>query len=256
MTGCVALVGAGPGDPDLLTRAAVRCLRRADLVLHDELVDPQVLRFARQARCVQVGKRGGRRSTDQALIEKMMIRAARRGRYVVRLKGGDPVVLGRGGEEMVALAHAGIPCEVIPGVTAAVAAPELAGIPLTRRGVASGFVVVSGHARAAYEPILAGLAPGRATIVVLMGRDRRGPLRDFLLLAGWPRSTPVAIVSGAASKQMFVSRGELHDLARLVLADPDLAATIVIGEVVTTLAARSIPLPPPRALVSTARCAP
>src|SRR5437016_510064 len=143
--GHVSLVGAGPGDPGLLTRKAIMRLRAADLVLYDALIDERILRYARQAQRFFVGKRQGRHALSQDKINALMIRAARRGRRVVRLKGGDPFVLGRVGEEAVALASAAVPFEVVPGVTSAIAAPALAGIPVTHRGLASAFFVVSGH---------------------------------------------------------------------------------------------------------------
>jgi len=144
-SGFVSLVGAGPGDPSLLTRRAVVRLRRADLVLYDALVSDEVLAIARRAHRFYVGKRAGRHALTQEAINALLIRAARRGRRVVRLKAGDPFVLGRGGEEALALKAAGVAYEVVPGVTTAVAAPALAGIPVTHRGLSTGFVVVSGH---------------------------------------------------------------------------------------------------------------
>ena len=167
--GFVSLVGAGPGDPDLLTRKAAERLGEADLVLYDALVDPATLELAPSAQRVFVGKRAGRPAVRQEFIHSLMIRAARAGKKVVRLKGGDPFVFGRGGEEGLALAAAGISFEVVPGVSSAIAAGALAGIPVTHRGMASGFVVVSGHAEDAYRPILESLAPHSATVVVLMG---------------------------------------------------------------------------------------
>ena len=144
--GRVSLVGAGPGDPELWTVRALQRVEEADLVLYDALVDAEALRRLTDAQCFCVGKRAGRASVKQETINRLMIRAARQGKRVVRLKGGDPFVFGRGAEEALALAHAGISCEVVPGVTTAVAAPELAGIPVTHRGVASGFLVLAGHA--------------------------------------------------------------------------------------------------------------
>jgi len=150
--GLVSLVGAGPGDPELLTVRAVARLQAADLVLYDALVDPATLRHAAHARWAYVGKRAGRHSISQETIERIMIRRALRGERVVRLKSGDPFVFGRGGEEALALAAAGVPCEVVPGVSAAVAGPALAGIPVTHRGTVSAFLVVSGHAETAFAP--------------------------------------------------------------------------------------------------------
>src|SRR5512147_2946015 len=154
MTGFVSLVGAGPGDPELLTLRALRRLREADLVLNDALVDAALLELAPTAQRFFVGKRAGRHSIEQDEIHRLMIRAAHRGQRVVRLKCGDPFVLGRGGEEALALDAAGVRFEIVPGVSAALAAPALAGIPVTHRGLAAGFVVVSGHAAPAYRPIL------------------------------------------------------------------------------------------------------
>src|SRR5947208_14046366 len=171
--GFVSLVGAGPGDPELLTLRAVARLREADLVLYDALAGREALDLAPRARWFYVGKRARRRAIAQDAIERLMIRAARRGERVVRLKCGDPFVLGRGGEEALALARAGIPYEVIPGVSSAIAAPGLAGIPVTHRGLASGFAVVSGHAEEVFAPLLSAIAPESLTIVVLMGTANR-----------------------------------------------------------------------------------
>src|SRR6266850_6665634 len=146
MLGHVSLVGAGPGDPELWTLRAVAYLQQADLVLYDALVDARALRQFTRAQCFCVGKRARRESVRQETIHRLMIRAARAGKRVVRLKGGDPFVFGRGAEEAMALAMAGVAFEVVPGVSSAIAAPELAGIPVTHRGAASGFLVLSGHA--------------------------------------------------------------------------------------------------------------
>jgi len=152
--GHVSLVGAGPGDPGLLTRTAIARLRSADLVLYDALVSDAVLRYARRAQRFFVGKRAGRHAMSQPAINALMIRAARRGKRVVRLKGGDPFVFGRGGEEALALQHAGVAYDVVPGISSAVAAPAAAGIPVTHRGLASAFLVVSAHEEAAFASAL------------------------------------------------------------------------------------------------------
>jgi len=231
--GHVSLVGAGPGDPDLLTRAAVRRLRRADLVLFDALVSADVLRLARRARRFFVGKRAGRPAISQEAINRLLVRAARRGLRVVRLKAGDPFVFGRGGEEALALAAAGVAFEVVPGVSAAVAAPALAGIPVTHRGLASGFAVITGHAESAYGPIIDGLAPNALTLVVLMGRSTRSALAARLVARGWRPGTPAAVIAGAATPDAAVWTGTLAGLAREPLALPaGPPATIVIGDVV------------------------
>jgi uroporphyrin-III C-methyltransferase len=228
----VSLVGAGPGDPDLLTLKAARRLQEADLVLYDSLVTPQTVALAGSATRISVGKRAGRPGTSQPAIHAIMIRAARRGRRVVRLKCGDPFVLGRGGEAQ-ALLVAGIPFEVVPGVSTAVAAPALAGIPVTHRGLSSAFVVVSGHSERAYGPVLDGLAPGSATVVVLMGLASRADLASRLLRRGWPGSTPAAVLVASSTAAESAWIGTLAELGRTELADGGGAGTIVIGDVVT-----------------------
>ena len=233
MTGHVSLVGAGPGDPSLLTRLAVARLRRADLVLYDALVDERVLRYARKAQRFFVGKRAGRHALAQQAIEALMIRAARRGRRVVRLKGGDPFVFGRGGEEVLALQRAGIPCDVVPGVTNAVAAPAAVGIPVTHRGLASGFVVIAGHDEAAFASTVGSLKPNGLTLVILMGLSRSTALAGQLLDLGWSRGTPAAIVVDAWTPDQHAWRGTLAELAAdAVDVDRAGAGTIVVGEVV------------------------
>jgi uroporphyrin-III C-methyltransferase/precorrin-2 dehydrogenase/sirohydrochlorin ferrochelatase len=243
MTGKVWLVGAGPGSPDLLTIRAARVLARADLLLYDALVAPEALDLATRAQRFCVGKRGGRPSMDQETIHRLMIRGARRGKNVVRLKGGDPFVLGRGGEEALALAAAGIPCEVVPGVSSALAAPALAGIPVTHRGLSSAFLVVSGHAEAAYRPVLASLQPRSLTLVVLMGLGSRAAIARLLSERGWPATTPVAILLGAAREDAQVWRGTLGDLSAAALPEISTSApgTIVIGDVVSLADAIGIP---------------
>jgi len=234
MTGFVSLVGAGPGDPELLTLRAADRLRRADLVLDDALVPHQLLELAPQARRFFVGKRAGRHSIEQADIHRLMIKAARGGRRVVRLKCGDPFVLGRGGEEALALEAAEIAYEVVPGVSSAIAAPALAGIPVTHRGIASAFAVVSGHAEASYGPVLDGIAPGSLTLVVLMGLRTRAAIATRLRTRGWSDDTPVAIVWGASHANGSRWLGTLAELA-----DPDassiassLPGVLVVGAAV------------------------
>jgi uroporphyrin-III C-methyltransferase / precorrin-2 dehydrogenase / sirohydrochlorin ferrochelatase len=232
MSGRVALVGAGPGDPALLTRKAVARLRSADLVLYDALVPPAMLKIARRARRFYVGKRAGRHSMTQDAINRLMIRAARKGDRVVRLKCGDPFVFGRGGEEAIALRAANVPVEIVPGVTSAFAAPALAGIPVTHRGAATAVAVVSGHAPEAYEPLLNGLAPSSATVIVLMGIGTRAAIAACLLQHAWPADTPAAIVFGAAQPGAHTWTGRLADLGQAPIADPSAPGTIVIGTVV------------------------
>jgi uroporphyrin-III C-methyltransferase/precorrin-2 dehydrogenase/sirohydrochlorin ferrochelatase len=240
-TGFVSLVGAGPGDLDLLTRKAAQRLAEAELVLYDALVDPGALDLAPSAQRVFVGKRAGRPQVRQEFINWLMVRAARRGRRVVRLKGGDPFVFGRGGEEALALAAAGVAFEVVPGVSSAIAAAALAGIPVTHRGMSTGFVVVSGHAEDAYRPVLESLAPASATVVVMMGLGRIDRIADLLVGRGWSALTPSAVVFGASTSAADVWTLTLHDLqqgsAREDATESGKPGTVVIGEVVRLRAA-------------------
>ena len=230
-TGRVSLVGAGPGDPELWTIRALKRIQSADLVLYDALVDAAALRRLTGARCFSVGKRAGRASVKQDTIHRLMVRAARRGQQVVRLKGGDPFVFGRGAEEARALAMAGIPCEIVPGVTSAVAAAELAGIPVTHRGVASGFLVMSGHTGEPFDEILRGVQPGNLTLVVMMGLGGRDEILASLLAHGWPGQTPAAIVCGASTPRAWEWFGRLHDIAS---AEPPagVPGVLIIGDVI------------------------
>ncbi len=230
-TGGVALVGAGPGGADLITLRGARRLAQADLVLYDALVDMQLLALAPRARHLCVGKRAGRPSVRQATIERLMLWAARRGQQVVRLKCGDPFVFGRGGEEALALAGAGIPFEVVPGVTSALAAPALAGIPVTHRGLASAFVVFSGHAAAAFAPVVDALEPQTLTLVVLMGLGQRAELARRLLARGWAAETPAAVCLAAGTAGASTWRGTLSALGAVPLEPAEAAGTIVIGAV-------------------------
>ena len=233
MTGFVSLVGAGPGDPELLTVRALDRLRTADLVLYDALVAPTIVALAETAQRFCVGKRAGRPAVDQPTIDRLMIRGARRGKHVVRLKSGDPFVFGRGGEEAITLAGAGIAFEVIPGVTSAVAAPELAGIPLTHRGVASGFLVVSGHSETVFGRILDDIPPNSLTLVVLMGLASRARVANRLIRHGWAPGTPAAIVLGAGTPGMRTWVGRLADLGAADVDSDDLPGTIIVGDVVS-----------------------
>ncbi len=214
MSGRVWLVGAGPGDPELLTLRAARLLAEADVVLHDALIPAATLALAASgARCACVGKRAGRPSWRQDEIHRVMAVAAREGLRVVRLKVGDPYVLGRGGEEALAMAALGIPCEVVPGVTSATAAAAWAGIPVTHRGLASAVLVVSGHAPEAYEAPLGSLAPGSATVVILMGLRTLVHTSALLLARGWSPATPAALLLGAWTDAGVAWRGTLAELA-------------------------------------------
>jgi uroporphyrin-III C-methyltransferase/precorrin-2 dehydrogenase/sirohydrochlorin ferrochelatase len=252
MTGLVSLVGAGPGDPELLTLKAARRLAEADLVLYDALVAPEALAHAPKAHRFFVGKRAGRPGIGQDAIHALMIRWARRGRRVVRLKCGDPFVFGRGGEEVSALAAAGIPVEVVPGVSSALAAPTLAGIPLTQRGVASAFVVLSGHAPDALAPTVDALVPKSATVVVLMGLATRGELARRLLARGWPADTPAAVILSASTPGQLTWTGSLSRLEQAVLQEgAGSPGVIVIGEVVALRANRALAQPADQLRVAT-----
>lgn len=200
--GEVWLVGAGPGDPDLLTLRAANALRRADLVLHDALPGRAVLRLVRAgATIVNVGKRKAVQATPQTAIIDRMIAGARAGQRVVRLKGGDPFLFGRGGEEAAALAAAGIPWRVVPGVTAGTAAPAAAGIAVTRRGVASAVTFVTGHDETGRLPSSIdweALARSGATLVAFMAITSLDEMAVRLLAGGLPADTPVSIISQAS----------------------------------------------------------
>ena len=232
MDGFVSLVGAGPGDPELLTVRALRRLAVADLVLHDALVPQTIVALAATAEKRRVGRRVGQRCKQRS-TEQWMISAARSGRRVVRLKCGDPFVLGRGGEEALVLKAAGVPFEVVPGLSAAIAAPASVGIPLTQRGLCSGFAVVSGHCKATLCAALQGLRPeARLTVIVLMGLANRRSIAGLLLHLGWPARTPAAVILGATTGAAEHWTGRLDELGSV---DPQQIApgqpgTIVVGE--------------------------
>jgi uroporphyrin-III C-methyltransferase len=225
----VALVGAGPGDPELLTVRAARLIAAADVIVHDALVGDGVLALASpSAELIDVGKRPGR-GIAQDLINVLLVRLANDGKRVVRLKGGDPFVFGRGGEEAVALAEVGVACEIVPGITSAIAAPAAAGVPVTYRGLSASFTVVTGHRQRGETPVnWAALARAGGTIVVLMGVAQRGAIASALLAGGMPADTPVAAVHRATTGEQAVVRCRLADLAA---ADVQSPATIVIGAV-------------------------
>ena len=235
--GRVTLVGAGPGDPDLLKIRAARRLGEADLVLYDALSSEGMRAYAPRARWFYVGKRACRQSIGQDVLNRLMIKQARRGLVVVRLKCGDPFVFGRGGEELLALAEVGIPCEVVPGVSTAVAGPELAGIPVTHRGAASSFVVIAGHHEAVFRPLLAALPTRGMTVVVMMGLAQRATIAAALRDCGWDMDTPTAVVIGAATAAAWRWTGKLGELGGVELpaanpGEPGAPGLLVIGEVV------------------------
>jgi len=233
-SGKVYLIGAGPGDPELLTLKAVRALKQADVVLYDALVDSRILTHARwSARRIPVGKRAGCKSTPQSFIERLMIQEALAGRTVARLKGGDPYVFGRGGEERRHLLAQGIDVEVIPGITAGIAAPARAGIPVTDRDCARGVALVTGHAaEGAPEPDWAALARSGLTLVIYMGVSRCAAICEALMQGGLSPVTPAAVVQSAWRQDERMHATTLGllgaDVARLGYGSP---AVLVVGEV-------------------------
>jgi uroporphyrin-III C-methyltransferase / precorrin-2 dehydrogenase / sirohydrochlorin ferrochelatase len=231
--GFVSIVGAGPGHPDHLTQKAARRLREADVVFYDALVSDEVRAIANRADHVYVGKRAGRLHTPQIAIEQALVAHAMSGLRVVRLKGGDPFVFGRGGEEALALQAAGVPFEIVPGLTTAVAAPALAGIPVTHRGTSSGFVVINGSSEEAYGAIVDAIPPGLITLVAMMALGSRAPLVRRLLERGWHSDMPAAIVIGASTPQMWTWRGTLSMLSVVVAPEDsaDAPGTVVVGDV-------------------------
>ena len=235
MKGKVSLVGAGPGDPELLTLAAVRALNEADVVLVDDLVNRAVLAHTRAGtRVMAVGKRGGGRSTPQALIERLMIRQACAGHNVVRLKGGDPFLFGRGGEERAHLQAAGIAVNVIPGITSGLAAPMVAGISVTHREASPGVIFITGHEKQGDAERIdwKALATSGLTLVIYMGVASAQRIQCSLIDAGLDAATPAAAIANATLKQQRIARGSLHTLASMLrenaIASP---AILVIGEV-------------------------
>lgn len=239
--GGVWLVGAGPGDPELITLRGLRCLRRAEVLLYDRLVSPELLLEApRPALRIDVGKSPGRHARKQEEICRLLIAHARAGRRVVRLKGGDPFVFGRGGEEALACAKAGIPFEVVPGISSAIAAPSAAGIPITHRGVAGSVAIVAGHCSPGSPESAEGSdridwsAVARLdTIVILMGLGRLPEIAAALIAAGRSRETPAAAIASATLSTQQTVVGTLATLEKLTAeAGLEAPATLVVGEVV------------------------
>ncbi len=235
--GKIYLVGAGPGDPGLMTVKGLDCLRRADVVIYDRLIDESILSEARpEAEKIYVGKADRLHILEQDSINQLLLEKAREGKVVVRLKGGDPFVLGRGGEEAGILTRHGIPFEVVPGVTSASAVPAYAGIPITHRGVASSFAVITGHkASDRGEPRISWdkLATGADTLVVLMGMRNLAKIVDQLIKHGRSPSTPVAVITQGTTSRQRCLVGTLQDIVVKVekenLQPP---SVVVVGEVV------------------------
>lgn len=236
LPGQVSLVGAGPGDPELLTMKAARLLREADLVLYDQLVSPAVLDLVGQhAELIYVGKKCGCHALPQEDIIKLMLRLASEGRSLVRLKGGDPYVFGRGGEEALALAEAGIPFEVVPGISAAQGMAACTGIPLTHRDVATSVVFVTGHfsGHAATEPDWASLARPDRTVVVYMGVAAMSRICGELMRHGLHADTPVAVIENATLATQRTLVATLQSMPSVAAAnDVKTPALIVVGQVV------------------------
>jgi len=235
--GKVYLVGAGPGDPELITVKGLRCLRAAEVVVYDRLVNPALLEeVPLAARRIFVGKQPGRCSLRQEEINALLIEQARLGRIVVRLKGGDPFVFGRGGEEALALAEAGIAFEVVPGLTSAIAVPAYAGIPVTQRGQAGVLTIVTGHETPEHAAPLVdweALAKLDGTVVILMGVATLPTISQRLLAAGLASTTPVAVIEQGTVPQQRMVTGPLAEIAgRVTTAGLRSPAVIVIGRVV------------------------
>ncbi len=245
MNAKVWLIGAGPGDPELLTLKAVRALGEAQVVLIDDLVNPAVLEHCPHAHIIKVGKRGGCRSTPQAFIHRLMLRYARQGKVVARLKGGDPCIFGRGGEEAEWLANHGIQSEIVNGITAGLAGATNCGISLTHRGIARGVTLVTAHTQDDSSLNWDALAQSGTTLVIYMGVSRLNDVQQGLLAGQMAASTPVAMIENASLPEQRECRSTLGallaDAALFQLKSP---AILVIGEVASAAEALRLPLEP------------
>jgi uroporphyrin-III C-methyltransferase len=236
-TGTVYIVGAGPGNPDLITVRGLTCLREADVVLHDRLIDLHLLEEARpEADVISVGKEAGEEGLQQEYIHRLMIEKAREGKDVCRLKGGDPFVFGRGGEEARALSEAGIPFEIVPGVSSAIAVPAFAGIPVTHRDHAHSFMVIAGSRSHALDSpewnAASALVQAGGAVVVLMGLSRVKAIAERLIALNCPATTPAAVISRGSYLIQDCRVATLGDIgAQIDGVKPP--AVIVIGEVVS-----------------------
>lgn len=232
--GKVFVVGAGPGDPDLITVRGLKALQQADVVLYDRLANPALLReIPAEAQTIYVGKQPGHKAFTQAQIEHMLIQEARLGKMVVRLKGGDPFVFGRGGEECQSLAENKIPFEVVPGISSSMAVPAYAGIPVTQRGVATSFTVITGHTagKDAYAIDWARV-PDKGTLIILMGVRHLGQIAADLVSNGRDPHTPVAIIEQGTTVDQRTITGTLGDIKAVAkLNEVRSPAIIVVGEV-------------------------
>lgn len=231
--GTVYLVGAGPGDPDLITVRGLRLIQQADVILYDRLASRELLAEAKPgARLIDVGKRAGQPSTPQEEIHRLLVLHARRGRTVIRLKGGDPFVFGRGCEERLACRKAAIACQVVPGVSSSMAAPAAAGIPVTHRRISRHFAVITAHSNGRGKPLDYGAFAAIDTLVFLMGRGRLPDICKGLIEAGRPADTPAAIVEKATTPDQRSLVATLADLPlRADLESIATPAVIVVGQV-------------------------
>jgi len=230
--GVVYIVGGGPGDPGLITVKGLQCLRRADVVLYDRLIAPELLNeVPNHAELIDVGKEPKRHRRSQDEINALLIEKAYEGKIVVRLKGGDPFVFGRGGEECQALAKAGVRYEVVPGVSSAIAVPAYAGIPVTQRGVTTAFTVVTGHTGGADSAIDWEAISRIGTIVFLMGVEHLPEIVEKLFLHGRKAETPVALIQEGTTQYQLVITGTLEDILEKT-CDVRPPAILVVGEVV------------------------
>ena len=233
MAGKVFLIGAGPGDPDLITLKAVKALQTAEVILIDDLVNRALLAHAPHARVVEVGKRGGCKSTPQHFINRMMIALATQGQTVVRLKGGDPFLFGRGGEEMQALRQAGVSVEIVPGITSGIAAPASIGIPVTHREFTHGVTFVTGHTQNGEKPDWQALVAGGTTLVIYMGMKYLSAIVTDLLEAGMASDLPAAAIQQGTTQQQRQVISTLAALPAAVKQEGlESPAIIVLGEVV------------------------
>jgi uroporphyrin-III C-methyltransferase len=230
-TAKVYLVGAGPGDPDLLTRKALRVLEQADVIIYDRLAGPEILALANpEATLIYAGKRQGQQDEIQAEIFDWILRLGDSARSIVRLKSGDPMVFGRGGEELEFLVRHGFETEVVPGLSSALAAPALAGIPVTYRGIAASFSVIAGH-RQSLTALDWSIYKGVDTLVVLMGVEYRDIIASALIAQGRPASHPVAFIEQASTDRERVVESTLGEVAGRKV-EVEAPAVFVIGEVV------------------------
>lgn len=232
--GKIWLVGAGPGDPDLLTVKALRVIEQADLILFDNLVSQEIRNlFPASTPAFYVGKIKDAHSIPQEELNELLVEKALAGLNVCRIKGGDPFVFGRGGEEMLRLKHSGIEVELVPGVTAAAGCTSYAGIPLTHRGVSQGCTLVTAHAEKELGINWASLAGMDHTLVFYMGLSKAGMISERLMTEGLPAETPAALIENGCCPQQRVIRGQLHDLANMVEREAvQSPALIVVGQVV------------------------